>query len=144
MERQGNEMLNPFTHESLVIRNKQATLKKGTMSRRLKGLTVCLIKQQVIDWVLQTRPHFSNQPPFLLGQPSPADTSWTPAQHTRACHMFSGAPSLRLSLMKYASPSADGKAVMSEILVSVSRFCTATVTQQLSRKTRAGGFRWRG
>lgn len=56
--------------------------------------------------------------------------------------MFSRAPSLRLSLMKYASPSADGKAVMSEIPVLVSCFCTATVTQQLGEVKRAGGFRW--
>ncbi len=55
--------------------------------------------------------------------------------------MFSGAPSLRLSLMKYASAGAYGKAVMSEIPVSVSCYCADTVTQQLGDLKRAGGFR---
>lgn len=40
-----------------------------------------------------------------------------------ACHMFTEAPSHRLSLIKYASAGADGKAVMSEAPVWVSCFC---------------------
>lgn len=97
-------------------------------------------------WAAGHRLCASNESPFLKPSPFPLQratfcTSWASTQHTRACHMFSGAPSLRLYLMKYASPSAYGKAVMSEIPVSVSCFCAATVTQQLGEIKRAGGFR---
>lgn len=142
MEHLGNEMLNPFTHDGLVIKSKKATLKKGTKNRGAERVNCVSHQAAGHRLCASNRRHFSNQLPFLLWEPSPADTSWAPTQHTRACHMFSGAPSLRLSLMKYSSPSADGKAVMSEIPVSVSCFCAATVTQQLSEVKRAGGFRW--
>lgn len=137
-------MLDSFIHEGLVIKSKEVRLKKRTMYRQVGGVNCLLHQAAILQLCFLKRLYFSNQLPFLLREPSPADTSWARTQYTRACHMFSGAPSLRLSLMKYSSPSANGKDVMSEIPLSVSCFFFefSSVTQQLSEVGKAGGFRW--
>lgn len=85
-------MLDPFIHEGLVIKSKEVTLKRRTMYRQVGGVN-CLLHQAVgLQLCFSKRPHFSNQLPFLLREPSPVDTSWAHTQYTRACHMVSGAP----------------------------------------------------
>lgn len=138
-------MFNRFTSENLVVRNNRRNQKKGTMNRSGGGITVCCPHQAAGRQLC-----ISNTSPFLKPAPlfssdshlSRTEAGPPPARHTTARHMFSGAPSLRLSLIKYASLSADGKAVMSQIPLWVSCFCVATEAQLLSEVKRTVGFKW--
>lgn len=96
----------------------EAHQKGNNEVKRWRGDSAALIKQQAIVTASLT-----DYPPHR--QLPPADTSWAPSfhQHAMACHMFTEAPSHRLSHIKYASAGADGKAVTSEAPVWVSCFC---------------------
>lgn len=131
--------------KNLVIRNNKRDQKKGTMNSSGGGITVRCPHQAAGRQLC-----FSNTTPFLKPVPFSPQTAIArrqkldPLRHgipeCATCSVEQ--PSRRLSLIKYASLSADGKAVMSQIPLWVSCFCIATEAQLLGEVKRAVGFKW--
>ncbi len=86
MECLGNEMLNPFTHDGLVIKTMKATLKEQR-TEGLKGLTVCLIKRQAKRFkqapFLKPTPFFSALRAISRGHKLGSHTAYQSVPHVQ-------------------------------------------------------------